>query len=365
MTKFKKGYNLRTIALFVTIGFCLNSAVYSIDLPVNHSLRVPLIGADNITIMKRYESSPYDPSEGAPEAFEEEVKDFIYTTYIASAWQLFKHLYYRYEGSEPISDDVKIAFIQLFKYHEIKNILDVGCEEGRFLALIQPLCEEAGIELYGIDLETKAPFYYNSEDERVEVGGITLYEGSAHQLSTHVGGKKFDIIFCSGVLGFIQLYMLAKNDAYNAYFDHAVKNSHKIVESAVRSLSDKPTSAFFAESFNSFFLLRKEALLRLSEVRILYWNTEEMIYRKETNGKGLESQLHLFPYAVHDIRSLDTVHELSLSRNRNHPRVKLYNLWKQSANVAVFQRKDVKSVHTKRLEKALVNGRNRETNQDI
>lgn len=330
-----------------------------------------LISASNKASIERYENSPYDSSHCAPEAFKEDVKDFIYINYVSIAWQLFKHLYDRYEGSEPISYDVKTAFIQLFKYHRIKNILDIGYEEGCFLAQIQPLCEEAGVELYGIDLEVKIPHYFNNGKDII-AKGITTYKGSAERLDMHVGEKKFDIIVCSGVLGDIQLYMLARRDHvldYGFYLREAIENTHKIVKSAVESLSDNPASAFFATSFSSFFLIRRAELLELSEVRILYWNTEVMINRKETNASWLTRNFQLFPdYAEYHLLLSDfwaLEHNQSDYKYRNQPRMKLYHLWKQSANVAVLQKKDAKSVNTEKSEKVPIDGRNKEINQNI
>jgi ubiquinone/menaquinone biosynthesis C-methylase UbiE len=246
----------------------------------------------------------YNLSHCAPEKFMDDTKDDIHLNYVASVWRLFLHLKKGYKGDD-LSDNYREALVQLLKYHNIRTILDIGHMGASFLSQIKPLCQEAEIDLYGIERDPKIP-------EDIDTESIVLLEGDAKELQKHFKGRRFDIIMCSGVCGRVQLHL-------HPSVSDIAEPSTNIAISGVNALSDNPMAAMFINSYGSILLLDKESLERRG-VKVLHWNTEEMHKRKETNYSWL-------------LKYISESHMLDRYKKR-----RLNNLWDAGANVAVLAR---------------------------
>ncbi|MCM8783190.1 MAG: class I SAM-dependent methyltransferase [Candidatus Omnitrophica bacterium] len=256
--------------------------------------------------------SDYNLTYCAPQYFIDGIKEFIPPSYYPIAWRLYEHLRTGYRG-ELLSSDLRTAFIQLFKYHGIRSILDLGCGRGNFLFMLQPLAKEAGIELVGVDLEL-------SQDvkEKMSRLGIEFYEGDSEDLSELVGRRKFDIIVAAGVLGQAQISLSKEN------LSQAQKQSTHIALAAVDALSSNPYAVFITASIFSFLFLERSKLEEMG-IRIVYWNNEEMRVREETSWDSIDDRIRVWygeRYYGEDC-----------------PSIGFYNLWNQSANVAVMQKR--------------------------
>lgn len=253
-----------------------------------------------------HEDRQYNHAFGVPHTFKDEASAFILDTYFAVAWQLFIRLKAEYKGREAMPDNLKEAFVFLFKYHEIRSILDVGCGNGRFFRMILPLCEEAGIKLFGIDLLVKA---FPAD----LVNKVEFQKGDARYINGLFGGQKFDVIVISGVLGEVQI-KIAEEKRESAFTAYA--KSFAIAKSCVEALSDNSAGGVFIQSFQSFLLLDRAALEQ-SKVDVLYWNTDEMHSREETDNNVLRRFVERRYSTIQGIRQLE-------------------QFWETGANIAVM-----------------------------
>lgn len=255
--------------------------------------------------IERFSAGKYNLSHCCPQDFKDRTEGLIYADYRAISWQLFKHLADGYNGDKPLPKDYRNAFLKLFKYHNIRSILDIGCGPGYFFERIMPLLKEAGITTYGIDLSDQL-----KDNLR---GDVIFHAADATHLKEHFPGMKFDIIFCSGVIGSIQFF----RDAFNIF--EATSKSERIIEQAVDSFSDHPRAALFVQSFSSYLLLHRSNMERFA--RVLHWNTDEMHLRGETNERLYTKWQDLYGGKISGDRD------------------KIRELWENGANVAVFAKK--------------------------
>jgi len=287
----------------------------------------------------------YDRSFSASRLFIESVSKFIHVNYVAIFWQFLG----RIPGENGIpwfpndEEGAERRMIELFKKQGIRSILDIGCGPNLpFLSLIHPLCQKAGIKLYGINLG-------DFEKDKI-LPGVELVKGDAGNLSRYFPGVSFDLIVASGVLGQIQ-FMHDFSQRTRLSIRQAEENGIDIVREAIGKLSTNPHSAFYVQSFSSFLLLDKD---KLSEamIRVLYWNNEEMKGRKETSNSHAKI---LGDCAPRDINYRDEAYEMANDladewdipeRKRKHvwypnaeaEQRRYGDLWRQGANVAVLAR---------------------------
>lgn len=261
----------------------------------------------------------YDLSFGLPRSFKESIRPFIEPNYFAIAWQLFNNLKNGLPDAGRVPKDPYKAFLYLFKKHNIRSILDLGCgDRPYFLTTIAPLAREAGIELFGINLE---PIKRDGVPE-----GINLKQGDAGYASAYPENKKFDLVICSGVVADIQL--MCRQTLFGPTrlsLKEAVQNATGIILQGLERLSDNPAAAMYMQSFNSSFLLYRDALVK-KRVDILYWNNQEMKTRPETGSEVISRNSNTVIGNYKSDRSDDLKWEIEEFRR----------IWQQSANIAVL-----------------------------
>ena len=263
----------------------------------------------------------YDLSFGVPRSFKDSLGSLVYVNYIAIAWQLFNHLKASYKEGGPIPSNYKDAFTFLLRYHNIKSILDIGCGDvPYFLHQLLPFSRENGIKLYGIDLNISQRNDLPKE--------LSLASADAAFLGKHFGDENFDVIVSSGVVGQVQfmreLSTFGRHTRLSLY--EAEQRSLAIILGGISRLSENPMAAMYLQSFSSFFLLDQEKL-KVNGVKILYWNNAEMKIRKETGPANLNTKIE---------RLIRAVGKRDSSASTYKEELRLRNLWKQGANIAVL-----------------------------
>ena len=267
----------------------------------------------------------YNKSFSCPNDFKSATEGFIYANYRAIAWQMLNHL----SGGDISAlypGDVRAGFVKLFRDNNIRNILDLGCgSRADFLTMFLPVCREARVHLYGLNLGTLRP---NIPSE------IKTAEGKGEELEKYFGDTSFDLIVTSGVLGAIQLF--TKSHEYpRGYFWgtrrnlwDATRHSLDIATPAVARLSNNPLAAMFIQSFSSFFLM-KRSNLECRGIEVPHWNNEEMKQRQETPEPRSQEGV---------MRSIENFVPPGFRGNRTTAREKelFRQLWQQGANVAVL-----------------------------
>jgi len=87
-------------------------------------------------------------------------------------------------------------------HRDIRSVLDLGCSEGSLLRFVEQNLFEGADELVGVDLDARAVAKGQAVLAR-ESSKVTLHCRDITDVDALLGDRRFDVIFCTGVLMYL------------------------------------------------------------------------------------------------------------------------------------------------------------------
>ena len=171
------------------------------------------------------------------------------------AASLFYYLLQGYDGDASEQQDPEALLTALFRFHHIKNILEVGTSDNlRFTRLIAAVLKKS-------DPESKIAVVDLRSNPSAAQYGIQAVQGDARQLRTLFPDIRFDLVLSTGVLSFGGVADMGGETPWDN-----LGNAHELVRAMLDSLSENPKAAVLANAQNTHLVLESKILQHSGEI---------------------------------------------------------------------------------------------------